>query len=53
MFLGKSSNIKLFIKSRMQENKMGDTDFVSEIEHVEKYPDFEKFAELQHGLYRF
>jgi len=39
--------------SEMQ-NKLGVTDFVSEIKRVENYPDFEKLAHvIQHGLQRF
>ena len=39
--------------SEMQK-KLGVTDFVSEIKHVENYPDFEKLAlAIQHGLQGF
>ena len=39
--------------SEMQ-TKLGVTDFVSEIKHVENYSDFEKLAHvLQHGLHGF
>ena len=39
--------------SEMQ-NKLGVTDFVSEIKRVENYPDFEKLAHvIQHGLQGF
>ena len=34
----------------MQKNRMGITQFVSEIKRVENYPDFEKLAQaIQHG----
>jgi len=36
------------------KNKLGVTDFVSEVKHVENYPDFEKLAYvIQHGLQGF
>ena len=36
------------------KKKMGVTDFVSEIKHVENYHDFEKLAHvIQHGLQGF
>ena len=37
-----------------KEKKLGITDFVSEIERVENYPDFEKLPHvIQHGLQGF
>ena len=38
----------------MQKNRMGITQFVSEIKRVENYPDFEELAQVtQHGLQGF
>jgi len=42
------------MRQEMQKTKMGVTDFVSEIKHVENYPDLEKLAHvIQHGLQGF
>ena len=36
------------------KKKLGVTNFISEIERVENYPDFEKLAHIvQHGLQEF
>ena len=44
----------LILVSEMQKNRMGITQFVSEIKRVENYPDFEKLAQaIQHGAQGF
>ena len=43
---------KMFVKNVKKD--LGVTDFVSEIKHLEKYPDFEKLVHrIQHGTQRF
>jgi len=35
------------------QKKLGVTDFISEIKHVENYPDFEKLAQVIHHYYYY
>ena len=41
----------IYLCQKCKTEKLGVTDFVSEIKRVENYPDFEKLAHIiQHGL---